>query len=238
MLQPSVAHRMPPPREPAPRGSRLLASLPPDELAYVRPLLSEVRLRPGTEVMAAGARLDHALFIGEGLVSMMIAAGAGRSVATRFVGPEGMLGLSVVFGARTMPFAARCHVAGFAYRIAADALANALAECEALRRAVLRFAHEAMLQVSGTAACQAVPVERRLARWLLLARDRMGAEELPLTHEELARIVGVRRASLTLATHVLEASHAIKAVRGRIIIRSPDILRAVAGDSYDPVAAA
>ena len=121
---------------------------------------------------------------------------------------------------------------GPALRIEVDALRAAMDECHPLRELLMRYAHVFLIQVATTALADGrYGVERRLARWVLMGRDRIGYE-LPLTHDFLALMLGVRRPSVTDALHRLEGKHAIKAERGLILIKDVEKLRELAGPIY------
>src|SRR5215210_1414734 len=111
------------------------------------------------------------------------------------------------------------QVGGHGYRIPSSELRRAIDESALLRRLLLRFAHVFTSQSAQTAACNARhSIERRLARWLLLAHDRMADDRVPLTHEYLALMLGVRRAGVTVALHELEGEKLVRARRGQITV--------------------
>jgi CRP-like cAMP-binding protein len=122
--------------------------------------------------------------------------------------------------------------AGPALRIGVDELRTVMDESRPVRELLLKYAHVFLIQVAATALADGrYDIEQRLARWILMSQDRIG-EELPLTHDFLALMLGVRRSSVTDALHRLEGTLAIKAERSLISVRDRDTLKAIAGPSY------
>ncbi len=122
---------------------------------------------------------------------------------------------------------------GEALRMPADALLDAVEESGSLRRTLLRFANVFMIQMGRTIVSSlAHPIERRMARWILLYHDRVAADEICMTHEEFRLMLGVRRSSVTEALHRLEEEQAVRSVRGKVIVRDRAKLLELAGDTY------
>jgi CRP-like cAMP-binding protein len=148
------------------------------------------------------------------------------------VGPEGMTGLPVVMNDDRSPNETYVQVAGSAYRVAADDLRNALAASTSLRGLLLRYAQWFLTQTIHTAlAASTATIGARLARWILMAHDRLG-DCLPFTHDLLARTLGVRRSGITDALHILEGHGLIRATRGKIDVLDRPGLIDTAGGSY------
>ena len=149
------------------------------------------------------------------------------------VGPEGLVGASVVLGVDSSPHTCMVQGAGEALRIGAAELHAAMDHSGALRMLLLRFVHTFIVQVSQTAYTNAgYSLEERLARWLLMTHDRLGHDDMPITHEFLSIMLGTRRPGVTLAVQMLEGVGVIKATRGHITVRDRDKLEQIAGQSY------
>jgi CRP-like cAMP-binding protein len=149
------------------------------------------------------------------------------------IGCEGMTGLSIVLGNDRSPHETFIQVAGEGKRIAADKLRAAMQKSRSLERAGLKCAHEFMIQTANTALSNGTAsLEERLARWLLMANDRLEGNEIPLTHEFLSLMLGVRRAGVTVALNYLEKRGVIELARGQIIILDREGLIASANGSY------
>ena len=149
------------------------------------------------------------------------------------VGREGMTGLPVVHGADRSPCDVFMQVEGEGQRLSADALRIALEQSTTLLRSLLRFAHVFGVQAAYTALANAEgKIEERLARWLLMAQDRIEADELVMTHEFLALMLGVRRAGVTTALQQLQSKGIVETMRGAIIVKDRDGLQECANGLY------
>ncbi|MCE3519442.1 helix-turn-helix domain-containing protein, partial [Escherichia coli] len=116
-----------------------------------------------------------------------------------------------------------------------DAFLACIAASDSLRDAALRFVGVFNIQMASTIVSSLVhPVERRMARWILLYHDRVSGEDICLTHEEFRLMLGVRRSSITEALHRLEAEQAVRGLRGRVVVRDRAKLMDIAGDTYGP----
>lgn len=209
----------------------LLKHLPADVFEMLSPHLQRIELKQGQVLFEPHSRITYAYFF-EGGLSSEIATGSGKRVEVGCVGREGFSGAPVALGVDASPHQAFMQVGGPALRIKADRLQIAMDADAALRRVVLRYVHVFMLQLAATALADAkYPVEQRLARWLLMAHDRLGPE-LPLTHDFFALMLGVRRPSVTEALHILEERQCIKAERSLVTIRNQARLEWLAGDAY------
>jgi hypothetical protein len=149
------------------------------------------------------------------------------------IGHDGLSGLAVILGGSESPFGVSVQKAGTAYRIASDELQAASAASRTLHAFMLQYAQVFLTQTAETARANArFTVEQRVARWLLMAHDRTDADDIEVTHGFLARMLGVRRPGVTIATHVLEGDHLISARRGHIRVIDRPGLEALAGTSY------
>lgn len=211
--------------------NRLLRALNPKDLALLRST-SRVSLSAGELLETSGARIEHCYFVEQGAISVRANSPGCRPVDVGLVGAEGMTGLPVVMNDDRSPNETYVQIAGSAYRVAADDLRNALAASTSLRGLLLRYAQWFLTQTIHTAlANSTATIGERLARWILMAHDRVG-DCLPFTHELLARTLGVRRSGVTDALHILEGRGLIRATRGKITVLDRDGLIDSAGGSY------
>ncbi len=179
--------------------------------------------------------IRHSYFIDSGLASIVAGDGNPRKrLEVGLVGFEGMTGLAVVLGNDRSPNETFIQIAGDARRISSDALRAAMAQSPSLHHSLLLFANSFMNQVSNTAFSNGTAsLEARLARWLLMAHDRLDGDEIPLTHEFLSLMLGVRRAGVTVALNALERKALITLLRGHISIADRDGLKDSANGAYD-----
>ena len=181
----------------------------------------------------AGERIGTVFFPIEG-VGSVIARGQGtRQIEAGLFGPDGMSGASILLGADRSPNETLIQVAGHGLAIEAEDFRAALAASQTLRDRLLLFPHAMYVQTSQTALSNGqAKLEERLARWLLMCHDRLAGDELDLTHQFLSIMLGVRRAGVTVGTHILEGKGLIRAARGRITILDRPGLEEEARSSY------
>lgn len=149
------------------------------------------------------------------------------------IGRDGFVGIPLLLGSESGPSSVFVQMPGTFVRISADTFLAATGASQNLSRLLHRYVHAYIIQVSSTVvAGSTLNLEQRLARWLLMAQDRANQVDLDLTHEFMSMMLGVRRPGVTVATHILEGEHAIKAARGRITITDRKKLKAYAGDCY------
>lgn len=210
-----------------------MAALLPDDLALLQPHLEWVRLEKGDVLIRSGEPTYHAHFMASGLSSIIASSSDGNAVEVGLAGRDGMIGLSLLLDSDRTPHRIFMQVEGDAFRIGADALRDALDASPTLRRVMLRYVHAFQVQTAYTALSNAVhALEERLARWLLMSHDRQDGDTIPLTHEFMALMLGVRRPSVTIALHSLEGLGFIKATRGLVTIRNRSDLEEFAGSAY------
>ena len=212
--------------------NRLLAALTPDEFWLLQPHLEPVSLGLRQWVIETQQPIRHVYFPEQGIISILADTAQGR-FEVGLVGSEGMAGLPVVHGIDHSPHGYLVQAAGQALRITAQNLRTAMRHSPALHARLLRYAHARMVQTAQTAYANAgFGIEARLARWVLMTDDRVEGEDLPLTHEFLSMMLGVRRAGVTLAIQALEASKLIRAKRGSLTVLDRAGLEALARDAY------
>ena len=213
--------------------NRILALLSPATLAALEPGLEPFELKLRHSCYEANEPIAHAYFLATGLGSVLIGPERTTGVEVGVVGRDGMIGLPLALGVDRSPHQCFIQVEGHGWRMPADKLTSAMAEFPDLRAIVLKYVNYFMHQLSATAYANAdFTVEERLARWLLLCQDRLDGNDVALTHEFLALMLGVRRPGVTVATHVLEGEGMIRAKRGLITILDRDKLEHSAGTSY------
>jgi CRP-like cAMP-binding protein len=195
--------------------NELLASLAPSALAVLKPHLERVELRLGQKLSIAGRVVRYAYFPISGMISLVQAYGDGSTIEVGLIGQEGFYGTSLVLGARSSPVEAMVQGQGAAWRVAAKALIDATDANTELRNQFLRYAHCLHVQVAVSGACNGTHrVPQRLARWLLEAQNRLREEDVPLSHEFISYMLGIRRAGVTSAMAVLKTRGLISTGRG------------------------
>ena len=227
-----TAEELPPADAPVQSRNHLLAVLPADEYLALQPQLTTVRLAARARLALPNARIESVYFPLDAVVSIS-ASGAGDTVEVGSIGCEGMVGLPVYFGADRSTSGVMVQIAGDAERLDASVLEHEAARSPALRRLLSLYAQAFMSQVAQSTACNRIhSAEQRLARWLLICRDRIGREEVPITHEAMAMMLGVRRATVTEAAGALQRDGLIRYRRGVITIVERERLEATSCECY------
>jgi CRP-like cAMP-binding protein len=213
--------------------NRLLAALSAGDFALIRPHLEPVALSQSDVIIRAHAPIEHVYFLESGVTSIVTRTERDRRIEIGLVGREGFAGVPVLLGADRTPHETFMQIGGAALRIEAGAFRDALEQSSALQKLLLRFVQVFHLQTAQTAACNGShSVGRRLARWLLMCHDRLDGDELPLTHEFIAVMLGVRRPGVTEALQMLETEQAIRTERCNIVVLDRRKLEETAGDGY------
>jgi CRP-like cAMP-binding protein len=206
---------------PAADQRRLLAHREPVELS-----LSDTLSEPGE-------RTQYVLFPIDSVISLITVIDPRTQLEVGLVGNEGMLGITLVLGMSASPLRALVQSAGRAWRIDAADFSHQLERSPALRRGLNRYVYVLLSQLARTAACTSYHfVEARLARWLLMTRDRVHADQFHVTHEFLAYMLGVRRVGITRAASVLQQRKLIRYRRGELEILDGHGLEATACGCY------
>ena len=205
----------------APLRNAILAGLPTDELAQVRPMLTRLCLVPRQMLIDYRQVTEHVFFVEDGIVSLVAEATPRRAaVQVAMIGREGMVGSQALLGRDGGAFVACItQIPGPAYRLPINELRRLARSCPALAEACLEAAEGLLRQTMETAACNARnSVAERLVRWLLMADDRVNGPELCITHEALSNILGVRRSGITIVASNLQEAGLLRVNRGRITI--------------------
>lgn len=212
--------------------NRLLAALPPEDFGGLQPHLEPVSLELRHVLLEANAPMKHAYFLEHGIISALADTSQGR-IEVGLIGREGMVGVPVVLGADRSPHTFLVQAPGTALRIRGADLRTAMRTSASLRAPLMLYVHALLIQTAETAYANAgFTIEARLARWVLMTDDRLEGGDLPLTHEFLSMMLGVRRPGVTAAIQVLESSGLIRAGRGRITVLNRAGLEKAAGDAY------
>jgi CRP-like cAMP-binding protein len=199
--------------------NRILRLLPDVEYAWARAHLTRVQVCTGVVLAAPGEALPDVYFP-ETCVASLVSRTANGSVEVGAVGNEGVVGVNVFLDADALPTEIRWQIGGEAWRIPGAVFAEGARSHPVLHQVLCRYTHALLAQVAQTAACNAVhSVEQRCARWLLMMHDRVdGADSFVLTHEFIASLLCVRRASVTVAAAALQRRGLIRCTRGRIAV--------------------
>src|SRR3954463_8180038 len=219
--------------------NELLAAMPRKAYEALAPALTPVSLAFGEVLYEADAPMALVYFPCESMVSLLLPVESHFDVEVGMVGREGMLGASLALGIPRSPVKALVQGAGTALSLSAARFRRELEHNPALQRAVNRYLHSLMQQITQTAACNRFHVvEARLARWLLMTRDRMHSSKFRMTHEFLSHMLGVRRVGVTEAASSLQRKKLIEYARGKIQILDDRGLEAASCGCYDIAKAA
>jgi CRP-like cAMP-binding protein len=219
-------------------NNRVLASVAPQEYQRLRGQLEPTVLEFGEVLYEPGETIRFVYFPTDCLVSLLTEVDKNRTLEVGMVGNEGMAGMPFILGVGISGVRALVQGAGGALRMASDRFRIEFDRNPSLQQALFRYTYALMAQISQTAACNRFhEAEARLARWLLMTRDRVGADEFPLTHEFLAHMLGMRRVGVTQAASTLKRRKLIAYQRGMLQIRDGKGLEAASCSCYQIVRA-
>lgn len=198
-------------------GNKILSALPQEEFDRLRPKLREVSFKIGEIVYQPEETIESIYFVNRGIVSWLATLEDGNTVEAGVIGPEGLAGVPALLGARSTPNQGLAQSDVVASRIASPDLIGEFRRNGELNRMILRFVHSMFTQVAQTAACNRLhTLDQRLARWLLLTHDRVDGDGFALTQEFLSRMLGVRRAGVSVSANSLRQNGLIDYQRGNI----------------------
>jgi len=217
----------------SPNQNHLLAALPTAEFERLAAHLELVPMPLGEILYEPGGQLRHAYFPTTAIVSLHYVMESGASAETAGVGNEGVVGISLFMGGDTTPSSAVVQTAGHAYRLEGRLLKQEFNRAGLMQHLMLRYTQALITQMAQTAACNRHhSVEQQLCRWLLLTLDRMPTNELIMTQELVASMLGVRREGITEAAGKLQHAGFIRYRRGHIAVLERSGLEARACECY------
>ena len=201
------------------RENSLLAALPDTEWQRWEPLLEKVDMPLGQVLYESGAALTHVYFPTTAIVSLLYVMENGASAEIAMVGTEGLVGVSLFMGAESTPSRAVVQSAGRGFRLKAQLMKDEFERAGPVLHLLLRYTQALITQMAQTAACNRHhTIDQQLCRWLLLSLDRLRVNELTMTQELIANMLGVRREGVTEAALKLQQAGLISYARGRITV--------------------
>jgi CRP-like cAMP-binding protein len=202
-----------------PQQNHLLAAFSAAEQERLYPHLQLVTMPLGTVLYESGDVLRHVYFPTDSIVSLLYVLADGASAEISVVGNEGLIGIALFMGGETTPSRAIVQSAGFAYRLVGQKLKDEFHRSGELQLLLLRYTQALITQMAQTAVCNRHhSVDQQLCRWLLLSLDRLSSNQLVMTQELIANMLGVRREGVTEAAGKLDKLGVIRYARGRITV--------------------
>jgi CRP-like cAMP-binding protein len=219
-----------------PIRNKLLLSVSRRDFAALRPHLEFLELPLHFALHEPNEKVRFAYFVNRGLASIVVVTRDGRNVEAGVAGCEGFTGSSLLGGLSRSPLREQMQIAGEGFRIDASAFEAALSNTVGLRAILTRYAVLQGMQVAQTAACNRLhQVSRRLARWLLIAQDRLGSATLPITHEFLATMLCSDRPGVSVAIERLQEKKALRSRRGVLTVVNRKLLEKAACECYQAI---
>jgi CRP-like cAMP-binding protein len=219
-----------------PRQNHLLAALPEHERALIFPNLEHVPMHLGDALYEPGIEMRHVYFPTTSIVSLLYVMEDGASAEIAVVGNEGIVGVSLFMGGESTTSRAVVQSAGHAFRLSGQLLKDAFFRAGAMQHLLLRYTQALLTQMAQTAVCNRHhSVDQQLCRWLLLSLDRLPSNELVMTQELIANMLGVRREGVTEAAGKLQQAGLIHYSRGKITVLDRPGLEARVCECYEVV---
>lgn len=217
-------------------SNKLLSALPNNVLERLRPHFEEVSLIQGQILHNSSKPITEVYFPNQASISLVLILSDKSTTEIGVVGNEGMVGLPAILGGKCTTNDSIVQISGTAVKISSQILQEEFNRGEELQKLLLLYTQAQFTQIAQIAACQSHHViEQRLARWLLLVRDCVNKNTLPLTQKSISMMLGVRRASVTEAAISLQQANIITYSRGQIIITNPQNLEAFACECYSKI---
>jgi CRP-like cAMP-binding protein len=214
----------------------LMASMPADEWSRIAPDLEVVELPLGKVLYESGGSMSHVYFPSTAIVSLLYVMEDGASAEIAVVGHEGVVGISLFMGGETTPSRAVVQSAGWGYRLRARSIKDEFNRSGPLMHVLLRYTQALITQMAQTAVCNRHhSLDQQLCRWLLLSLDRLNGNELVMTQELIANMLGVRREGVTEAALKLQRLGMISYARGHIKVLDRPALEARVCECYSVV---
>lgn len=216
-----------------PVRNKLLLAVPDEEFRSIRPHLQFVNFPHHLSLHQPHRTVQFAHFPNEGLISLVVELKDGKSVEAGLLGNEGASGMPAVLGLSRSPLREIIQIAGNGFRVRVDTLREVLQSTPGLQAVLNRYAAGLAMQVAQTAACNRLHrIEERLARWLLIAQDRLDSGIVPITHDFLATMLGTDRPSVSLAAGMLQKKQMVACTRGSVKILNRKKLEQFACECY------
>ena len=214
----SIAAQSRPPAT-SPLDNQILAAMPEAERARLFPHLTLIHLARGTVLNESGVALQHIFFPTNAIVSLLHVTADGSSAEIAVVGNEGAVGVSLFMGGESTPGRSIVQSAGYAYRLAGERLKQEFGRHAEMLHVLLRYTQSLITQMAQTAVCNRHhSLDQQLCRWLLLSLDRTTGNEMTMTQEFIASMLGVRREGVTESAGKLQKDGAIRYARGKITV--------------------
>jgi CRP-like cAMP-binding protein len=202
-----------------PRQNRLLAALPEQDWRRMEPHLKPVKMELGHVVYESGVQLEYVYLPTTSIVSLLYVLADGNSAEIALVGNEGLVGISLFMGGETTPSRGVVQSEGWAYRLKGQLLKDEFTRGGEMQHLLLRYTQALLTQMAQTAVCNRHhSIDQQLCRWLLLSLDRLDSDELTMTQELIANMLGVRREGVTEAAGKLQQAGLIRYSRGHITV--------------------
>jgi CRP-like cAMP-binding protein len=219
-----------------PRANHLIAALPGPEWQRWQPMLEWVDMPLGQVLYEPGVTLSHAYFPTTSIVSLLYVMENGASAEIAVAGNEGLVGVSLFMGGGSTPSRAVVQSAGGGFRMRAQAVKEEFNQSAPVMHLLLRYTQALITQMTQTAACNRHhALDQQLCRWLLLSLDRLPGNELRMTQELIANMLGVRREGVTEAALKLQRLGLIRYSRGRIVVLDRPALEQRTCECYEVV---
>jgi CRP-like cAMP-binding protein len=220
----------------SPRQNHLLAALPAEEFDRVYPILELVQMPLGQVLHESGAKMSHVYFPTTAIVSILYVMEDGASAEIAVVGNEGILGVALFMGGETTLNRAVVQSEGLGYRMKGHFLKNEFFRADSMQRLLLRYTQALLTQMAQTAVCNRHhSLDQQLCRWLLLTLDRLSVNQMKMTQQLIANMLGVRREGVTEAAGKLQTAGLIEYQRGWITVLDRVGLEARVCECYDVV---
>ena len=221
---------------PDPSKSHLLKALPPEEWQRWLPQIEHVELALGKVLYESGTQMTHVVFPTTAIVSLLYVMESGDSAEIAVVGNEGLVGISLFMGGGSTPSRAVVQSAGMGYRLRAAAIKEEFNRAGPAQHLMLRYTQALITQMAQTAACNRHhSLDQQLCRWLLLSLDRLQGNDLVMTQELIANMLGVRREGVTAGALKLQEAGVIRYARGHIHVIDRAALEARTCECYGVV---
>src|SRR6267142_5045466 len=216
---------------PQPCVNKILAQLPTKSREWLK-MLEPVTLHSGMVLYEPDENIEHVYFLSNALVSIVSTSPEGATVEIGLVGSDGMVGVPAILGG-VAPYRAVVQMGGAAFRIRGRKIYEEFRKNAFLRVLLLKYTNVFLIQVAQSSICNCYhTLQERLCRWLLVARDALRSDVLCLTHDVIARLLGTRRASVTVAAGLMQRAGLIKISRGQITILDGPGLEAMSCECY------